>query len=150
MYLQKNINIFRITCISNQHKFLNWTFSLSFPKLLTIHVIPRSRELIIHAISRVRQRVRSKQHIGLCVNQGVGQRQLVDYRRTVGRLSISYHWRFIWVNKFFLCVFGKLTYHKCSFTFPLLLIQIRAERLAFFALSCHKPHSVPALYIVRR
>ncbi|CAH3129891.1 unnamed protein product, partial [Pocillopora meandrina] len=37
---------------------------------------------------------------------------------------------------------------SCLFTFLLLLIQIRAERLAFFALSCHKPHSVPALYIM--
>ena len=32
----------------------------------------------------------------------------------------------------FLCFVGKLTYHKCSFTFPLLLIQIRAEKPAFF------------------
>ena len=72
-----------------------------------------------------------------------------DYKRTVSRLSISNHWRFISVNNFFY-FFGKLTYHKCSFTFPLLLIQIRAERLAFFTLSCHKPHSFPALYIVRR
>ena len=39
---------------------------------------------------------------------------------------------------------------QMQFYFPLLLIQIRAEKLAFFALSCHKPHSFPALYIVRR
>ena len=103
---------------SNQHKFWNWTFSLSFPKLLTIHVIPRSRELIIHAISRVRQRVRSKQHVGLCVNQGVDQRQLVDYRRTVRRLSISYHWRFIWVNKFFKIFFWEINLSQMQFYFP--------------------------------
>ena len=40
------------------------TFSLRFSKLLTIRIIPRSRELIIHAIIRVRKRARSKQHVG--------------------------------------------------------------------------------------
>ena len=38
----------------------------------------------------------------------------------------------------------KLTYHKCIFNFPLLLIQIRAEKPAFFSLSCHKSHSFRA------
>ena len=45
---------------------------------------------------------------------------------------------------FFLCCVRKLTYHKCIFNFPLLLIQIRAEKPAFFSLSCHKSHSFRA------
>ena len=44
----------------------------------------------------------------------------------------------------------KLTYHKYSLTFPSLLIQIRAEKPAFFPLSWDTPHSFRAFFIVRR
>ena len=32
---------------------------------------------------------------------------------------------------FFFCCIVKLNHHKCSFAYPLLLIQIPAEKLAF-------------------
>ena len=59
-------------------------------------------------------------------------RWLMRRPTAIGRFSISYRWRFIWLKKFVLCFVGKLTYHKCSFTFPLLIIQIRTQKRAFF------------------
>ena len=127
--------------------FLNWTLFLSFLKLLTIHGVSRSRTLII----RIREQFLSKQHVSRWIDQGVGRRQFVDYRPTIGRLSISITEGLLEQRSFFfLCFVRKLTYHKCSFSFPLLLIQIRAEKPAFFPLSCHKPHSFRAFYKVRR
>ena len=50
---------------------------------------------------------------------------------------------------FFLKYF-EINLSQIHFFFPLLLIQIRAEKPAFFPLSCHKPHSFRAFYKVRR
>ena len=104
-----------------------WNNFASLTKLLTIHRVSRSRVLII----RVKQRVRCKQHVGHWIDQGVGRRQSVDYRPTIGRLSISYHWRYISVKKLFLCFIGILTYHKCSFTFP----QTKQQSISFSAVN---------------
>ena len=116
-------------------------FFLSFIKLITIHGVPRSRELIIHVTIRVRQRIWSKQHVGQCVGQNVGR-----HLSPVGILSQKVY---LGEDNFFVCIV-KLTYQKCSFTFPLLLIQIRAEKLALFSLSCDKPHSFREFYVLRR
>ena len=89
-------------------------FFLSFIKLITIHGVPRSRELIIHVTIRVRQRIWSKQHVGQCVGQNVGR-----HLSPVGILSQKVY---LGEDIFFCCIL-KLTYQKCSFTFPLLLIQ---------------------------
>ena len=51
---------------------------------------------------------------------------------------------------FMSCCIRILTYHKCSFNFPLLQIQIRAGKPVFFSLSCDEPHSFRAFYIVGR
>ena len=79
-----------------------WNNFASITKLLTIHRVSRSRVLII----RVRQGVRCKQHVGHWIDQGVGRRQSVDYRPTIGRLSVSYHWRYISVMKLFYVLLG--------------------------------------------
>ena len=75
-----------------------------------------------------------------------------------GRLSTNFRSTFdilslkLYLTKeiFFLCFVGKSTYHKYSFTSPLLIIQIRAQKQAFFSLSFHKPHIFRRLYIDRR
>ena len=56
---------------------------------------------------------------------------------TIDQLSVDFRYPSlkVYLSKevfFFLCFVRKLTYHKCSFTFHLLLIQIRAEKPAFF------------------
>ena len=60
-----------------------WNNFASLTKLLTIHRVSRSRVLII----RVKQRVRCKQHVGHWIDQGVGRRQSVDYRPTIGTID---------------------------------------------------------------
>ena len=79
---------------------------------MTIHGVPRSRELIIYVTIRVRQRIWSKQHVGRCVGQNVRR-----HPSTVGILSLKVY---LGEDIFFCCIV-KLTYQKCSFTFPLLL-----------------------------
>ena len=116
-------------------------FFLSFIKLITIHGVPRSRELIIYVTIRVRQRIWSKQHVGRCVGQNVRRHPSTD-----AILSLKVY---LGEDIFFCCIV-KLTYQKCSFTFPLLLIQIRAEKLALFSLSCDKPHSFREVFVLRR
>ena len=88
------------------------------PKLIPIRGVPRSSELIIHAVIRVRQRIWFKQYFGRCVGQ----------RSTVGILPLNVYLG----EEVFLCSIVKLPYHKCSFTFPQLLIQIREKNWLFF------------------
>lgn len=115
-------------------------FFLSFIKLITIHGVPRSRELIIYVTIRARQRIWSKQHVGRCVGQNVRR-----HPSTVGILSLKVYLG----EDIFFCRIVKLTYQKCSFTFPLLLVQIRAEKLTLFSLSCDKPHSFREFFVLR-
>ena len=109
------------------------TFSLSFPGL---------KSSCRPKITRINN---SRYYPGKATSLIQTTRRLMRWlmRRptAIGRFSISYRWSFIWLKKFVLCFVGKLTYHKCSFTFPLLIIQIRTQKRAFFSLSCHKPHS---------
>ena len=73
---------------------------------------------MIYAIIRIKQRVRSKQHVDRCVGQSVG-RESFDWRPTVGRLSISYHRRFIWA-KFFLSLSWEINLSQMQFYFALI------------------------------
>ena len=126
----------------NPKQFSNLTFSLSFPRL---------KSSCRPKITRINN---SRYYPGKATSPIQTTRRLMRWlmRRptAIGRFSISYRWRFIWLKKFVLSFVGKLTYHKCSFTFPLLIIQIRTQKRAFFSLSCHKPHSFRTLYIVKR
>ena len=90
-------------------------FSLRFPKLWTIRIIPRSRELIIHAIIRVRKQVRSKQHVGLCVDQGVG-RLSTNCQSTSDILSLKTYLS----NWFFFMFSWKINLSNMQFYFPLI------------------------------
>ena len=93
---------------------------------ITIHGVPRSRELIIQ-------------------NKSTVDRLLVDFQYPITEGLFELFFLF-----FLSCCIGILTYHKCSFNFPLLLIQIQAGKPVFFSLSCDEPHSFRAFYIVGR
>ena len=95
---------------------------------ITIHGVPRSRELIIQ-------------------NKSIVNRLLVDFQYPITEGLFEFFFFFFF---FLSCCIGILTYHKCSFNFPLLLIQNHAGKPVFFSLSCDEPHSFRAFYIVGR
>ena len=80
-------------------------FFLSFIKLITIHGVPRSRELIIYVTIRVRQRIWSKQHVGRCVGQNVRRHPITES---------LFRWRY------FFLLYCEINLSKMQFYFPLI------------------------------
>ena len=112
-----------------------------------MHGVSRSRTLII----RIREQFLSKQHVSRWIDQGVGRRQFVDYRPTIGRLSISITEGLLEQRSFFFLMFCKeINLSQMQFYFPLITNSNSRRKTGFFSSFVPQPHSFQAFYKVRR